>query len=227
MPRKITPERKKELEEKDELEALLELDPAIDQEIQDLTAQANAMLPGRADNFMDYGVVKTETDAKAHEIVDSVAHFYLTKESIESEPYIRQKNMVDKVTVSNLLFQMKTAEYAIIRLLEEMDNGSVHPRTFEVLAALQKSKMEIVKHLSTFMTIMEENYKKMKDDYRVKVTESPMLLPGEVTIDEGIQPTSSGGYVIRGTRSLMETMREAVPETRASGDLRKDPEENE
>ena len=46
---------------------------------------------------------------------------------------IKQKSVVDKITVSNLLFQMKTAEHAIIKLLEEIDNGNLHPRTFEVL----------------------------------------------------------------------------------------------
>ena len=218
--RKNTPERQRELDEKAELERLLGEESI---EVENLVKQAKDILPGRAANFMDYGVVKTETDSRADDIVNSVAYFYLPEDSIEGEAYIRQKSMVDKITVSNLLFQMKTAEYAIIRLLEEMDNGSVHARTFEVLASLQKSKMEIVKHLASFMTIMEENYKKIKEDYRVKVNEAPLLVgSGEITIHGG----SDDKFTMRGTRGLLETLREAVPETRAVGELKKEETED-
>jgi hypothetical protein len=208
--RKPTEERRKELELREELERLVNSDIA---EITGIIDQAKNILPGRVTNFMDYDGVKIEADTKADDIVDSIAEFYLDKQIIQEIPYIQQKEVVDKITVSNLLFQMKTAEHAITKLLEEIDNGNLHPRTFEVLASLQRSKMEIVKHLAQFMVIMENNYKSLKEDYRVKKSEEPLSLEqGEDdTYDE-----SKNTFQMRGGRHLIETLREVIPERKAS-----------
>ena len=165
MPRKIQEDKKKELELRDELEKMLA------DGISDLQLNIDSgrdLLPAREGNFMDYERVKTYADDRAENIVTSISEFYLSTDIINEIPYVKQKSVVDKITVSNLLFQMKTAEHAIIKLLEEIDNGNLSPRVFEVLASLQRSKMEIVKHLAQFMVIMENNYKSLKEDYRVK-----------------------------------------------------------
>jgi len=208
--RKPTDERRKELELREELERLVNSDIA---EITGIIDQAKDILPGRVTNFMDYDGVKIEADTKADDIVDSIAEFYLDKQIIQEIPYIQQKEVVDKITVSNLLFQMKTAEHAITKLLEEIDNGNLHPRTFEVLASLQRSKMEIVKHLAQFMVIMENNYKSLKEDYRVKKSEEPM------TLEQGEDDTydeNKNTFQMRGGRHLIETLREVIPERKAS-----------
>lgn len=208
--RKPTDEKRKELELRDELERL------VNSDIHDMTGlvnEARNILPSRVTNFMDYDGVKVDSDSKADEIVDSIAEFYLDRNIITEIPYIQQKNVVDKITVSNLLFQMKTAEHAITKLLEEIDNGNLHPRTFEVLASLQRSKMEIVKHLAQFMVIMEQNYKNLKEDYRVKKSEEPLSLEqGETEVYDENKNT----FQMRGSRQLIETIREAIPERRAS-----------
>ena len=216
MPRKDTPERKRELELKDELERLIAIDTA---DVQNAVQEAKSILPARtASGFLDYHRVKEESDDTSKSIVDSIAEFYLDRDIISEIPYVRQKNSVDKITVSNLLFQMKTAEHAIIKLLEEIDNGNTHPRTFEVLASLQRSKMEIVKHLAQFMVIMEQNYKNLKEDYRIKKSEEPTsLAPGDYTVE-----TENGGAQFRGGKQLMEMLREAIPEKRADATLKKD-----
>ena len=219
--RKPTEERKREMEMRDELERLINQDA---NEIKNLVTQAEKILPMRPQTgFLNYHEVKEVSDNKATDIVDSIAEFYLDRGIISEIPYVREKNGVDKITVSNLLFQMKTAEHAIIKLLEEIDNGNTHPRTFEVLASLQRSKMEIVKHLAQFMVIMEQNYKNLKEDYRVKKLESSdNLSEGDVTIENAEGPTQ-----FRGTKSLMDVIRQAVPETKASAALKKEEEDGE
>ena len=213
--RKPTEERKRELELKDELEKMISQDV---KEITGLVDQAKGILPVRTvSTFLDYHTVKDESDNTATGIVDSIAEFYLDKTIISEIPYVKQKNSVDKITVSNLLFQMKTAEHAIIKLLEEIDNGNTHPRTFEVLSSLQRSKMEIVKHLAQFMVIMEQNYKNLKEDYRIKKSEEPTTLgPG----DYAVQPDENGVTQFRGTKALMDVIRQAVPEKRASAEIK-------
>jgi hypothetical protein len=207
--RKPTEERRKELDLRDELEKLVNSDI---KDMTNLVDEARGILPARVTNFMNYESVKIDTDTKANDIIDSIAEFYLDKYIINEIPYIQQKNVVDKITVSNLLFQMKTAEHAITKLLEEIDNGNLHPRTFEVLSSLQRSKMEIVKHLAQFMVIMENNYKNLKEDYRIKKAEEPTLIDsGEETHNE-----NKNTFQIRGSRHLIETLREAIPERKAS-----------
>jgi hypothetical protein len=197
-------QRSEEGRVREELERLLQQDT---RDITMLSQEVQNLLPAKNGNFLDYHTVKAQSDIASRDIVDAISEFYLDPESIERINYVKQKTNVDKITVSNLLFQMKTAEHAIIKLLEEIDSGNLHPRTFEVLASLQRSKMEIVKHLAQFMIIMEGNYKNLRDDYRFKKAENNTV-EGEMEI----QSTDQNKF--RGTRHLIETLREAIPEKR-------------
>jgi hypothetical protein len=73
--------------------------------------------------------------------------------------------------------------------------------------------MEIVKHLAQFMVIMENNYKSLKEDYRVKKAEEPL------TLEQGEDDTydeNKNTFQMRGGRHLIEALREAIPERKAS-----------
>jgi hypothetical protein len=209
MPRKIDPDKKEQLVLRSELEKLITEETKV---VQSLTAQASDILPSRPINSLDYLNVKIECEDSATDIVEAVSQFYLDERIIEEVAYVKQKVNVDHITVSNLLFQMRTAEHAIIKLLEEIDNGNLHPRTFEVLSSLQRSKMEIVKHLAQFMIIMENNYKNLKNDYQIKQAETK-----DVEHEDDSSVTSS--MQTRGTRGLIESIRQVVPEKRATGKL--------
>ena len=161
-------EKKQELKRREELEKLIE---KTSKEIKTTVESAKEILPKGTETFIDYYKIKMEVDKESNEIIKSIAEFYLDEDIIKNVPYVNQKTKVDKITVSSLLFQMKTAEHAIIKLLDEIDNGNLHPRTFEVLAALQRSKMEIVKHLAQFMITMENGYKSFQQDYQIKKSE--------------------------------------------------------
>lgn len=124
--------------------------------------------PPNKNTYMHFEKVKEESSKKAEEMVDSIIKFYLDKSMYSTEEgkvYLQNKRDIDVLTVSNLIFQMRTAEYAITKLLEEIDNGNIHPRQFEVLASLQKSKMEIVKYLSIINIQLENNYKIIRQEY--------------------------------------------------------------
>lgn len=145
---------------------------------------------------LNYDEVKTVSDQKASDIVESVILMYLPADFVKDQDYVFQKMEVDKLTVSNLLFQMKTAEHAIKKLLEEIDNGTPQARHFEVLASLQKSKMEIVKHLAAFMVTMENNYKNLNYDWKNVVEKVEEITESE---EEPGESTTK----FRGTKSLM------------------------
>lgn len=158
---------------------------------------------------LDYDTVKSEADKKASDIVESVILLYLPQDFVTQQDYVYQKMEVDKLTVSNLLFQMKTAEHAIKKLLEEIDNGSTNARHFEVLASLQKSKMEIVKHLAAFMVTMENNYKNLKYDWNNLVDKKQEMLP-ETAIEIQDEATTK----FRGTKSLMSMVQTYMEEAK-------------
>jgi len=145
---------------------------------------------------LNYDEVKVESDKKASDIVESVILMYLPADFVQKQDYVYQKMEVDKLTVSNLLFQMKTAEHAIKKLLEEIDSGSPQARHFEVLASLQKSKMEIVKHLASFMVTMENNYKNLNYDWKNLDRTQEVEILSEETADEHTTK-------FRGTKGLM------------------------
>jgi hypothetical protein len=206
--RKIPEEKKREMAIKDELETMLS-DGIDDNLIFDIESIKN--IPAPNTTFMDYVKVKAYSDNNADHIVNSISVFYLTADIVDEIEYIKQKITVDKITLSNLLFQMKTAEHAIIKILEDIDNGNLSPRTFEVLSALQRSKMDIVKQFQHFMVVMENNYKSLKEDYRVKKSDEPKQIEESEYSND---PNAS--YQMRGTRQLIETLREVVAEKRAS-----------
>lgn len=171
---------------------------------------------------LNYESIKREADQKAEEVVESVVLLYLPKEFVFEHDYVNQKMSIDKMTVSNLIFQMKTAEHAIIKLLEEIDAGGVRDRTFEVLSSLQKSKMEIVKHLAQFMIILENNYKNLKMDY-----ESNAATTTHVN-DHEAQEIREESTRFRGTKGLMSTIQSMIKEANsAKDDDFEDVDENE
>jgi len=176
------------------------------------TVNGEDVLPKlKAISPLDYDLVKGESDKKAADIVESVILLYLPQEFITQHDYVYQKMEVDKLTVSNLLFQMRTAEHAIKKLLEEIDNGSTHARSFEVLASLQKSKMEIVKHLAAFMVTMENNYKNLKYDWTNIVEKTAELGPSQEVEDEN-------STKFRGTKGLMNMVQTYVESAKKKND---------
>jgi hypothetical protein len=185
-------------------------------EVSTLVAETKSILP--KPESMDFTKIKVITDDKSNVIIDSILEFYIDKEQSETISYVAQKANVDKLILSNILFQMNTAEYAIIKLLEQLECGNAAPRLFEVLAALQKSKMDIIKHLAQFMVVMENNYKSIKEDWNNKIIsdiEKEASYVRELTeADESDANTllDSGENTMkfRGTKNLVNFLRDNV-----------------
>ena len=156
---------------------------------------------------LNYELIKSSTNTKAEEIVESVVLLYLPKEFIFEHDYVNQKMSVDKLTISDLLFQMTTAEHGIKLLLEDIDTGNRAARSFEVLGSLQKSKMEIVKHLAQFMVMMENNYKNLRADYESTGSEKTHVK--DIEAEEIREETTTR---FRGTKGLMASLQGHIQE---------------
>jgi cell division GTPase FtsZ len=133
--------------------------------------------------------------------MNSLLKFYLSQELIQKNEYITLKAKIDVMTMSNLMFQMRTAEHAIVTLLRSIDAGEASPRMFEVLGGLQKTMLDIMKHQTLHMMAAEENMKKLKRDIDIY---------GD-SID--ITPKDSKPQIAtvnRGTRNLMRDIQSEI-----------------
>lgn len=160
---------------------------------------------------LDYELIKEEVDEKAEQIIQSIVTLYLPQTFIFEHEYVNQKMSIDKLTISSLVFQMKTAEHAIKKLLEELDSGNTNFKLFEVLSSLQKSKMEIVKHIAQFMILMENNYKNLKFDYEANLADN------QKSIGDGNQNlvVKEESNKFRGTKNVMMIMQQVIEQNAA------------
>lgn len=144
---------------------------------------------------MNYVEERSKSTNSAKKLMNSLLKFYLSEELIQKNEYIQLKAKVDVMTMSQLIYQMKTAEHAITILMRSIDAGEVSPRMFEVLGGLQKTLLDIMKHQTLHMMAAEENLKKLKRDIDIyRDAEAIDVTP----------KNQAGGNIKRGTRNLMK-----------------------
>jgi len=191
-------ERKQQMSEKEELERMLQNSAET---LEHLSDEAKKLSPKHKPLVFDYSGIMSTAQEEAQDIVSANAIFYLNENIIETTEYIQQKMRADIATMSDLLRQSKIAEFAIIRMLEQIEEGNMHPRQFEVLAGFQRSKLELTKSIANYVVVMENNYKAIKEDYRTKNNEEALDIESEEVTE------NSDGSTQRGTRSLIQTIR--------------------
>lgn len=161
--------------------------------------------PIRDPRVIDTDGVKSEVEAEARSIMKSLSEFYHDAADLSEESYIRNKQKIDALSISTMAFQIRTAQHAITKLIEEIDaSAGADPRLFMVLAQLQSQIMQMPKNFSTYMNQMEKNYKDLKK-------ESEEMKKGEnLQFDENGNlmetPENIDALKVRGTKSLMENL---------------------
>ena len=170
---------------------------------------------------MDFYNVKDEIEGESKKLLKSVIDFYLDAKIIKKNDYLKYKKAVDEMTLSNIMFSLKTTQHAIIKLMEEIDMGNLHPRIFEVLAQLQNQMMVVVKHQAAYMITLEEGYKKIKDDHdRVEYQKSLDKDKGEP--DEMKALGEGEPLKIRGTKGLMLSIKGKIEDAKEETDEKKE-----
>jgi hypothetical protein len=166
-------------------------------------------------DIMDFSEAKQTTGTEARGLLDSMVKFYLEENLIDQTSYIAYKKKIDSSNVSSMMLQLKTAQHAITKLLEEIDMGNANPRMFEVLAQLQSQIMQMPKDYQNYMEKMEESYRRAGQDLEKKVNSGSISLDeaGNVESDP-LNPSSiksiNSGLKVRGTKSLMEGLRDIL-----------------
>ena len=107
-------------------------------------------------------------------------------------------------TMANLIQQMEISERAITLLMTDIDGGNTSPRMFEVLAGLQRTMLEIMKHQTLQILATEESMKKLKRDIDIYEDTSNGKPKKQIS--------SGNGNIIRGSRDLMREIQEELGE---------------
>jgi hypothetical protein len=178
------------------------IDDLLNDDSSSLPASNGGGLPAfQLNEPIDYDEMKVSSMNKSKKMMNSLLKFYLSQEVIDNNEYIQAKAKLEMMTLSNLIQQMQYSERAITTLMRTIDTGEVTPRMFEVLAGLQKTMLDIMKHQTLHMMAAEENMKKLKRD--IDVYSNP-------TDEQKPKLQGGGGNVVRGTRNLMKEIQEEL-----------------
>jgi len=178
------------------------IDDLLNDDSSNLPSSTGGGLPAfQLNEPIDYDEMKASSLNKSKKMMNALLKFYLSREVIDNNEYIQAKAKLEMMTLSNLIQQMQYSERAITTLMRTIDTGEVTPRMFEVLAGLQKTMLDIMKHQTLHMMAAEENMKKLKRD--IDVYSNP-------TGEQQPKLSSSSGNVVRGTRNLMKEIQEEL-----------------
>lgn len=195
------------LQKRKELEDLIFNDQTLD----GLTApDIPAMKPSRVMNFDS---LKTEVETEAKSILNSLIKFYMDSDIIDNQDYVNYRAKIDALSISTMAFQIRTAQHAVTKMLDEIDaGGQYQARNFEVLAQMQNQLMQMPAKLQSYLAEMEKNYKSMNHEAKaMDNTKKPVM-----TDDEGNEVTipglnGEGGTVkVRGNKGLMEGLQSVI-----------------
>lgn len=163
-------------------------------------------------DVMNFQEQTQATGTEARELLDSLVKFYLDENLIDQTDFVNYKKKIDSMNLASMMLQLKTAQHAITKLLEEIDLGNANPRMFEVLAQLQSQIMQMPKDYQNYVEKMEQNYRNMKRDIEVKTSlgaiqmESSSSSPNSFITPSG----NDAGIKVRGTKGLMEGLRDIL-----------------
>lgn len=160
-------------------------------------------------DVMDFKTETLTTGTEARALLTSMVKYYLDANFIENSDYVQYKIKIDSMNVSSMMLQLKTAQHAITKLLEEIDMGNANPRMFEVLAQLQSQIMQMPKDYQNYMEKMEDGYKKITLENERKEIQGSFKMESDSNSPEsyGNNTTENGGLRVRGTKGLMEGLR--------------------
>lgn len=152
----------------------------------------------------DYENIKSGTAAKARKTITALMKFYLDEDIIETDEYVIARKKIDEMTLGSLMFQLDTAEKALVTLLRTIDSGETAPRMFEVLGTLQKSMLDIIKSQTMYLVAAEESVKKLSRDIDVFSGKK------ERNQVESKKDSNTIDNVNRGTKGLMQSIQDEV-----------------
>ena len=150
----------------------------------------------------DLGKISEDCEKQAKKMIHTSTGFMLNDEIIKQNPYMRDKMKIDILSLSGMLYQLKTNELMQKTLVEEVRHGAIHPRMFEVFGQLSKTIGDLNKQLLQTVEAIKVTYRDIKQDVRDKDNELRALHEG----GNGLLRNEKGTVAI-GTKDLIKSMK--------------------
>lgn len=194
---------------KDELDEILN-DMKVEGRVND--AQAfNALKDKNISSIvkLDYVEVKRLAEKKATQHVDSIVKFYLYDDGDIKDDFLKHKTNRDKFRLAKQIVQLEIAEHAIAKLNEEIDNGNLNPRLWEVMGSMMKSFDSMNITYAKMEILIENNYKGVQEDIEYK-----KQLAGNVTVVQPKQLSEQTPQSLTSTghKALLQQIRQNIAE---------------
>jgi len=191
-------------EERKELEKVLNNSPEkIDKNI----LQENESIPGlQVEPIMDIDFIeiKSKCESEAKLMILNSVKFILTEDMIEGNEYLQNKIMVDSLSLSGMIYQLRINEIMQKALIEQVNLGMINPRMWEVFGQLSKIIGELNKQLLQTVEAIQSTYKVIKDNIKEQRTEA---LSPSTSSQTGMLTAGDGSVVTRGTKELINNVK--------------------
>lgn len=106
--------------------------------------------------------VSAKARAKAQKTVLSCLKLYFDEKLIGKNEFLQAKSAVATSNIMTLFQQLKMSEHMMNKLINEMDNGNMQPRMFEVATSVQNTIIELLKNTQLHIISMQEDFKRVK-----------------------------------------------------------------
>ncbi len=210
MPRrKPKPEKVVEEKIKESLDSII-----MQEALENILPDSDELPRLKSTDLMDFSGEKSTAMSDAKALLETITKFYMDETSVSEAGHVEFKKKIDAMNLSSMMFQLKSAQHAITKILEEIDLGNMHPRLFEVLAQLQSQIMQMPKDYQAYLEKMEQNYKKTRIEVDEKKHSQGIVMDQNSAEGGFYTPntslTSDGGLKSRGTRGIMEGLRDII-----------------
>jgi len=209
MPRR-KPKPEKIIEEK----IKASLDSIIMQESLDSIIEGDTTELPRLKNssLMNYDEEKSTAFTEAKNLLDSLTDFYVDPDKMGGADHLEQKKKIDALNISAMMFQLKSAQHAITKILEEIEFGNTNPRLFDTLVQLQGQIMRMPKEYQDYTDKMEQGYKRLRNEIDEKnhVNGISMKKSDDDLYISSSDTSETGTIKSRGTKNMMEGIRELL-----------------
>ena len=101
---------------------------------------------------------------KAQKTVLSCLKLYFDEKMISKNDFLQAKSAVATSNIMTLFQQLKMSEHMMNKLINEMDNGNMQPRMFEVATSVQNTIIELLKNTQLHIISMQEDFKRVKQE---------------------------------------------------------------
>jgi len=149
-------------------------------------------------NFDD---LRKECANEARIMVNNSIKFILPDDMIKGNEYLKDKIEVDIMSLSGMIYQLRTNEAMQKVLMNEVDKGLINPRMFEVFGQLSKTIGELNKQLLQTVEAIKSTYKDAKEDIKEKRTEAL----GSLESNPRMITQRDGGITTMGTKELIKS----------------------